>query len=48
MTDTIDYWDVLARLVVALVFGAIIGLDRNLKGKQTGMKTLGLVALVQV
>lgn len=45
MAGIIDYWDVLARLLIALVFGGIIGLDRNLHGKQTGLKTLGLVAL---
>ncbi|MFA9215837.1 MAG: MgtC/SapB family protein [Sphingomonadaceae bacterium] len=41
----IDYWDVLYRLVTALLFGCVIGIDRNLHGKPTGMKTLGLVAL---
>lgn len=41
----VDYWDVGARLVIALVFGCIVGIDRNLHGKPTGMKTLGLVAL---
>jgi putative Mg2+ transporter-C (MgtC) family protein len=41
----INYWDIIARLVVALLFGCIIGLERNLHGKPTGMKTLGLVAL---
>lgn len=33
------------RLVIALLFGCIIGIERNLHGKPTGMKTLGLVAL---
>ncbi|MGV7207364.1 MgtC/SapB family protein [Oxalobacteraceae bacterium A2-2] len=42
---TIDYGDVCWRLLVALLFGCVIGLDRNLHGKPTGMKTLGLVAL---
>lgn len=41
----IDYWEVLCRLVTALLFGCVIGIDRNLHGKPTGMKTLGLVAL---
>jgi putative Mg2+ transporter-C (MgtC) family protein len=41
----LDYWDITGRLVVALVFGCVIGLERNLHGKPTGMKTLGLVAL---
>jgi putative Mg2+ transporter-C (MgtC) family protein len=43
--SNMDYWDISARLVVALLFGCIIGLERNLRGKPTGMKTLGLVAL---
>ena len=41
----VDYWDITARLGVALLFGCVIGLERNLHGKLTGMKTLGLVAL---
>ncbi|MEV4783568.1 MgtC/SapB family protein [Burkholderia sp. LMU1-1-1.1] len=41
----VDYWDITARLGVALLFGCVIGLERNLHGKPTGMKTLGLVAL---
>lgn len=41
----VDYWDISARLGIALLFGCVIGLERNLHGKPTGMKTLGLVAL---
>lgn len=41
----VDYWDISARLGTALLFGCVIGLERNLHGKPTGMKTLGLVAL---
>jgi putative Mg2+ transporter-C (MgtC) family protein len=41
----INYWDMAGRLVIALLFGCIIGIERNLHGKPTGMKTLGLVAL---
>ena len=41
----LDYWDITARLAVALLLGCVIGLERNLHGKPTGMKTLGLVAL---
>lgn len=41
----VDYWDIAGRLVIALLFGCIIGIERNLHGKPTGMKTLGLVAL---
>lgn len=41
----IDYSSVATRLVIALLFGCLIGIERNLHGKPTGMKTLGLVAL---
>jgi putative Mg2+ transporter-C (MgtC) family protein len=41
----IDYVDVLCRLATAMLIGCVIGIDRNLRGKPTGMKTLGLVAL---
>ncbi|HWW70140.1 MAG TPA: MgtC/SapB family protein [Duganella sp.] len=41
----VDYWDITARMGIALLFGCVIGLERNLHGKPTGMKTLGLVAL---
>jgi putative Mg2+ transporter-C (MgtC) family protein len=40
-----DYLEITSRLVSAVVIGAIIGLNRNLHGKPSGMKTLGLVAL---
>lgn len=42
MTDLLD---ILIRLVIAMLIGCVIGIDRNLRGKPTGMKTLGLVAL---
>lgn len=41
----IDYLDVTCRLATAMLIGCVIGIDRNLRGKPTGMKTLGLVAL---
>lgn len=41
----IDYREIVFRLVCAVVIGGAIGLDRNLHGKPTGVKTLGLVAL---
>jgi putative Mg2+ transporter-C (MgtC) family protein len=37
--------EVSLRMVIAVVIGCIIGIDRNLRGKPTGVKTLGLVAL---
>jgi putative Mg2+ transporter-C (MgtC) family protein len=41
----IDYSEIIFRLVSAVLVGCVIGLDRNLHGKPTGIKTLGLVAL---
>lgn len=32
-------------MVAAVLVGCVIGIDRNLRGKPTGVKTLGLVAL---
>ena len=40
-----DYLEITCRLLGAVVVGCAIGLDRNLHGKPSGMKTLGLVAL---
>jgi putative Mg2+ transporter-C (MgtC) family protein len=40
-----DYLEITCRLVSAVLIGCVIGLDRNLHGKPSGMKTLGLVAL---
>jgi putative Mg2+ transporter-C (MgtC) family protein len=33
-----------ARLLVAMLAGMVLGLDRDLRGKPTGVRTLGLVA----
>lgn len=40
-----DYLEITCRLVSAVLIGCVIGLDRNLHGKPSGMKTLGLVAM---
>jgi putative Mg2+ transporter-C (MgtC) family protein len=40
-----DTLDVALRLIVATVAGAAFGLNRDLHDKQTGVRTLGLVAL---
>lgn len=40
-----DYQEVTYRLLSAVLIGCAIGLDRNLRGKPSGMKTLGLVAM---
>jgi putative Mg2+ transporter-C (MgtC) family protein len=37
--------EIIFRLVSAVLIGGVIGLDRNLHGKPTGIKTLGLVAM---
>ncbi|KND59572.1 Mg(2+) transport ATPase protein C [Candidatus Burkholderia verschuerenii] len=37
--------DALMRMLCAVLVGCIIGIDRDLHGKPTGMKTLGLVSL---
>lgn len=40
--------DELFRLVVAVVIGVVIGLDREMRGKPLGIRTLALVALGSV
>jgi putative Mg2+ transporter-C (MgtC) family protein len=41
----VNYLEILLRLTGAVLIGGLIGLDRNLHGKPTGVRTLGLVAL---
>lgn len=45
--DTMEMFslDLVLRLLAGLLTGALIGLDRNLRGKAAGMRTLGLVSL---
>jgi putative Mg2+ transporter-C (MgtC) family protein len=45
MVNMIEWSDTVVRLGAALVIGGVIGLDRNLHHKPTGVRTLGLVAL---
>jgi putative Mg2+ transporter-C (MgtC) family protein len=40
-----EHLEIFLRLLIAMAIGCVIGIDRNLRGKPTGMKTLGLVAL---
>lgn len=40
-----DYREIILRLLSSVLIGGLVGLDRNLRGKPTGIKTLGLVAL---
>ncbi len=42
---TADEWDGLFRLLAATAVGMLIGLNRDLHGKPTGIRTLGLVSL---
>jgi putative Mg2+ transporter-C (MgtC) family protein len=37
--------EALLRMVIAMLVGCVIGIDRNMRGKPTGVKTLGLVGL---
>jgi putative Mg2+ transporter-C (MgtC) family protein len=40
-----DIFDVAVRLGVTTLGGVLLGLNRDLHGKQTGVRTLGLVCL---
>ena len=42
---TFSLWDTLARLLLALACGAVIGLNRDLHGKSAGFRTFGLVSV---
>jgi putative Mg2+ transporter-C (MgtC) family protein len=44
MLDTAHLFDEFLRLFAAVAIGVALGLDRNLNGKPTGMRTLGLVS----
>jgi putative Mg2+ transporter-C (MgtC) family protein len=41
----LDWTDAVLRLSAATFIGAAIGLDRDLRGKPTGVRTMGIVAL---
>ncbi len=41
----LDWTDAVLRLLIATIVGAAIGLDRDLRGKPTGVRTMGIVAL---
>lgn len=45
MDAVIEPLEVLLRLFAATMAGVILGINRDLKGKPTGMRTLGLVSL---
>src|ERR1019366_2522146 len=39
------FWEIALRLCAATIIGGVIGLNRDLHDKATGVRTLGLVAL---
>ncbi len=43
--DSDAFLEITVRLASAAIIGAILGLNRDLRGKPTGVRTLGLVAL---
>jgi putative Mg2+ transporter-C (MgtC) family protein len=45
MEQTMTLWEIVLRLGAATLIGGLIGLNRDLHGKATGVRTLGLVAL---
>ena len=40
-----DWLDILLRIIAAAIVGGLVGLNRDLHGKPTGVPTLGLVGL---
>lgn len=45
LTTIISYPDIFVGLLLAVFFGAILGIERNLAGKMAGMRTYALVSL---
>jgi putative Mg2+ transporter-C (MgtC) family protein len=45
LSRLLDWTEIILRLGVATLAGAVIGLNRDLHGKPIGLKTLGLVSL---
>ena len=43
--DSLSYLDVLLRLGAAVAAGAVIGLDREMRNKPAGLRTMALVSL---
>src|SRR5271166_1103989 len=41
----LDLADIIIRLTAATIVGGAIGLDRDLRGKPTGVRTMGIVSL---
>ena len=45
MRNNLGYFDVFLRLAAAVIAGAVIGFDRELRNKPAGLRTMALVAL---
>lgn len=45
LQPSIDFLDIALRLIAAVAVGALIGLDREWRGKPVGIRTLALVSL---
>ncbi|MFA5022885.1 MAG: MgtC/SapB family protein [Candidatus Paceibacterota bacterium] len=45
LTTIVNYPDIFIGLLLAVFFGAILGVERNLSGKMAGMRTYALVSL---
>jgi putative Mg2+ transporter-C (MgtC) family protein len=45
MLDTGTQWEIVARLALAAVLGAVIGLEREYRGYPAGVRTMALVCL---
>jgi putative Mg2+ transporter-C (MgtC) family protein len=45
MTSPLEPIEIITRFSIAAIAGILIGLDRDLKGKAAGVRTIGLVAL---
>lgn len=45
LNNIISYPDIFISLLLAVFFGAILGVERNLSGKMAGMRTYALVSL---
>ncbi len=44
MAPSIDTWDLFARVAIAVALGALIGLEREIRGQPAGLRTHALVA----
>jgi putative Mg2+ transporter-C (MgtC) family protein len=45
MIDTADQWEIVGRIALAAVLGALIGLEREWRGYQAGVRTMALVCV---